>query len=147
MVTTLMRGRCERPGAALEGAALLPCTPWSVRAARGPGARPALEIYEAGDLVGLIVATPLAPQILRGARRAVCRGPDCALAWGQLPADGAPLTVTFIRGRLRGRAELAEVIEVGGWCWLAVAAGRFGSVTVSHRGTCERRRIGTGFPW
>ncbi len=106
-------------------------TPWSVRYARGPGKHPALEIYEAGEFLAVMVATSVAPQLLRGARRASRGGQGFSLAWGRLPADGPAITVTFATSRLRriGRGDAAsegirpEVIDIAGWCWLAVAAG------------------------
>jgi hypothetical protein len=127
-------------------------TPWSVRHARGPGEQPALEIYEAGELVAVMVATSIAPQLLYGARRALRGGRGFGLAWGRLPADGPGITVAFATGRLRrigqGDADSngirPEVIDIAGWCWLAVAAGRLDVVLVSHRSTRERLRLRAG---
>ena len=127
-------------------------TPWSVRYARGLGEQPALEIYEAGECVAVMVATSVAPQLLRGARRASRGGQGFGLAWGRLPADGPAITVTFASGRLRrmGRGDAAsegirpEVIDIASWCWLAVAAGRLDVVLVSHRGTRERLKLRAG---
>ena len=139
-------------GAELTSPPPMDGTPWSVRHARGPGERPALEIYEAGELVAVMVGTSVAPQLLCGARRASRGGQDFGLAWGRLPADGPAITVTFAAGRLRrmGRRGAAsegirpEVIDIAGWCWLAVAAGRLDVVLVSHRGTGERLRLRAG---
>ncbi len=125
---------------------LLPGTPWSVRLTGGPGTRPAVEIYEAGSLAGLIVATHATPQILAGARRAVHDGQAYALAWGRAP-QGGPVTVTFSRGRLRRRTCPAEVTGIGSWCWLATASGRFDAVSAGHREIRESRRLARGSSW
>lgn len=106
-------------------------TPWSVRLGRSSEGRDALEVYDAESLIDVVVATRVAPEILRGARR----GHRSAVAWGRLPVDADALTVLFSRGRRRREAHIAEVTAVGGFCWLAVAHGVFDGVTVSHRGT------------
>jgi hypothetical protein len=106
-------------------------TPWSVRLGRALEGQAALEVYDAESLIDVLVATRVAPDILRGARR----GNRSAFAWGRLPSDAGSLTVLFSRGRRRRDAHTAEVIAVGGFCWLAVAPGTFTGVTVSHRGT------------
>jgi hypothetical protein len=116
----------------------LPGTPWSIREAGGSGGRTALEVYAAGTLMDVMVAQSLAPQILRGARSAVWVGQPCAVAWGCLPADGAGLSVTFSRGRVRPRLNAAEITTIAGWFWIALADGRSDSVTVTSRGIPER---------
>ncbi|MGH3379159.1 MAG: hypothetical protein ACRDP6_30960 [Actinoallomurus sp.] len=108
-------------------------TSWSVRLGRASEGRAALEVYDAESLIDVVVATRVAPEILRGARQ----GHGSAFAWGRLPSDAGSLTVLFSRGRRRD-AHTAEVVAVGGFCWLAVAHGIFNRVTVSHRG--DRRR-------
>lgn len=107
-------------------------------------ARPAVEIYVAGDLADVVVDTYIALQILRGARRVVRNGRQLAIAWGRFPADGSDVAVTFVRDRLSPVARSARVFEVASWCWLAVAEGRYDRVTVTDRGTGERhgRRFG-----
>ncbi len=125
---------------------LPPGTPWSVRLTGGPGTRPAVEIYEAGSIAGLIVATHITPQILAGARHAIRDGQPCALAWGRAP-QGGPVTVTFSRGRLRRRTSPAEVTSIDSWCWLATAPGRFDAVSASHGGIRESRRLARGSSW
>ena len=113
---------------------------------------PALEIYEAGDLIAVMVATAVAPQLLGGARRFSLAGQTSSLAWGRQPADGFAMTVSFIASRLRritSRREAPEAIrpevtDLGGWCWLGVAAARFDAVVVTHRGTRERLRLRAG---
>jgi hypothetical protein len=113
-------------------------TPWSVRLGRASEGRAALEVYDAESLIDVVVATRMAPEILRGARR----GHRSAFAWGRLPLDTDPLTVFFSRGRRRRHAYAAGVIAVGGFCWLAVAHGTFNGVTVSHRGVrCGHLRM------
>jgi hypothetical protein len=106
-------------------------TPWSVRLGRASEGRAALEVYDAGSLIDIVVATRVAPAILRGARR----GPRSAFAWGRLPSDAGSLTVLFSPRRRCRDPHTAEVIAVGGFCWLAVAHGVFNGVTASHRGT------------
>src|SRR6266851_8521597 len=138
MTTPLARLRPGSRPCPEPGPGLLPGTPWSVRLTGGPGTRPAVEIYEAGSLAGLIVATHVTPQILAGARRAVRDGQPCALAWGRAPQAG-PVTVTFSRGRLRRRTFPAEVTGIDSWCWLATASGRFDAVSASHREIRESR--------
>jgi hypothetical protein len=105
-----------------------------------------VEIYEAGSLAGLIVVTHVTPQIISGARRAVRDGQAYALAWGR-SSHGGPITVMFSRGRLHRRTCPAEVAGIGGWCWLAVASGRFDAVSACHRGIRESRRLARGSSW
>lgn len=129
------------------GILLRPGAPWSVRLARGPGSRPALEIYESETIVDIVVVTWLPGPVLRGARRAVSGGRASALAWGRLPADGTGIALRFSRGSLRstrGPAVSAEVIEIAGSFWLATADGRFDAVTVTQRDGIRRHRIRAG---
>jgi hypothetical protein len=136
----------------LASQAPLAGTPWSIRHARGSGRQPALEIYEAGDLIAVMVATAVAPQLLGGARRVSQVGQTLSLAWGRQPADGLAMTVSFTASRLRRitspreapEAIRPEVTDLGGWCWLAVAAARFDAVVVTHRGARERLRLRAG---
>ncbi len=121
----------------------LPGTPWSMRPAAASGGRAALEMYDAGTLVDVMVARSLAPRILRGARSAVWAGQPRAVAWGCLPADGAGLSVTFARGHVRPRVRAIEVTGIIGYFWIALADGRFDSVAVTHLGTRERCRMRT----
>jgi hypothetical protein len=135
----------------------LPGTPWSMRPAAASGGRAALEMYDAGTLVDVMVARSLAPRILRGARSAVWAGQPRAVAWGCLPwdgaglladgagllADGAGLSVTFARGHVRPRVRAIEVTSIIGYFWIALADGRFDSVAVTHLGTRERCRTRT----
>lgn len=117
-------------------------TPWAVRLGRGSTGRPALEVYDAGALVDVVVETSVAPEILRGARRGVFGSGPCAIAWGRLPAGAALPVVRFARW---AREHPADVVPVGGFCWLAVAHGRFTAVSVDHRGTpCGSLRTRVG---
>jgi hypothetical protein len=132
----------DRLAMALDG------TPWSVRRVRGSGMTPALEIYEAGRLADIVVATSVTSQILRGARRARSGTQVLVLAWGRLAADGHPVSVAFAGRRPRhAGAARPEVIEVAGLAWFAATAGRFSVVSARHRGGCERLRFGAGPLW
>jgi hypothetical protein len=134
------------------GAAPEPCgqdglagTPWSLRAADGPAGRPALELYDAGALMDVVVerspALRLAPaDILRGARAGSWAGRRSAVAWGHLPPSG-DVTVSFTRGRLRRRAVPAAVARLADRFWVARADGRFDGVLVTHHVARERRRL------
>ncbi len=126
----------------------LPGVPWSFRVAGGRSARPALELYEGGVLLDVVSSTPIAPRILRGARAAAGDGGrERTLAWGRLPAAGACLAVQFGRGNIRRRAYPAAVIEITGWCWLAVANGRFSRVVATFAGRSLIHKVSGGPPW
>jgi len=124
------------------GAGPLPGAPWSLRLARGTGGRPALEVYENGTLLDVMVATPVAAEVLRGARRASRDRRYRALAWGRLLSDGASVTVTFRRGRVRTASSAAAVTEVGTWFWVAATDGYFSRVSVGY-GSGAMARPGT----
>jgi hypothetical protein len=130
-----------------ELVAALAATPWSVRRARGPGARPALELYEAGRLADIIMATAVASQILRGARQSRRDGQVFSLAWGCLPADGQAVSVTFTRNWPRRIAVGSEVVEALGLAWFAVVAGGFAVAGAGHHGHCDRLRLEAGPLW
>jgi hypothetical protein len=124
--------------------------PWVVRAARGPGARAALEIYEGQALLDVMVDTPVAPRLLRGARRLECRRSrrSRAIAWGRLPIDddaagraygpGSGLAVWFTRGRLHRRPQRAGFVWLTAWGWIAVADGSYRHAVVTCHGRWER---------
>lgn len=114
------------------GTQLPPGPPWSLRLARGTAGRPALEVYENGTLLDVMVATPVAAEVLRGARRARTGGDYRVLAWGRLLPDGATVTVTFRRGRFRTASSAAAVTAIGTWFWVAVAGGYFNRVCVGY---------------
>ncbi|MFI6847493.1 hypothetical protein OG535_12995 [Kitasatospora sp. NBC_00085] len=124
-----------------------PRGPWAVRSVRATRGRAALEVYEHGELLDVLVAARLTPQLLRGARRCAVPGARgrYGLAWGRLPQGGAAPAVRFTGGWLRragGRAvEVPEVITVAGEFWIAWARGRFGGVLVEHAGGRERQPL------
>lgn len=112
---------------------------WTVRPEGRHGSRPALEMYVAGTLVDVLVATPLSRAVLGGGRALRGRG-ELAVAWGRQTAEGTP-GVEFCPLPFGGRPRPAPVTPVGRWFWVAEADGRFASVTVSHRGGRERLRL------
>ncbi|MFJ9949905.1 hypothetical protein [Kitasatospora sp. NPDC091207] len=123
--------------------------PWSVQGAPASRGRAALEVYEHGELLDVVVAARLAPQVLRGARR--YPAPDArrsyGLAWGRLPEGGPVPVVGFTAGRLRraGRparvVEIPDVVTVAGEFWLAWAQGSFDGVLVEHPAGRERQPL------
>jgi hypothetical protein len=153
----------ERPRCG-DGILLLPRAPWWARISRGTSGRPAMELYAAGTLLDVVVATELADEVLCGSRRAVWDGRPQANAWGRhcVPdAEGSGhrgVAVLFARGRpgrrfgprpnraFPGDAGEAEVIGLAGQFWVALADGRFDTVTVVRRGNQARRRLATVHP-
>ncbi|MEV0531798.1 hypothetical protein [Kitasatospora sp. NPDC050463] len=144
------------PGAVVAGPGLLEHPgpldlfgPWSVRGVPASRGRAALEVYEHGELLDVVVAARLAPQVLRGARRCPTPGTwgSFGLAWGRLPQDGPAPVVAFTAGRLRraGRAaavvERPDVLTVAGEFWLAWAQGPFDGVLVEHHAGRERQPL------
>lgn len=120
----------------------LPGTPWSMRLACGSADRPALEIYAAGSLIDVVVASSLASRLLRGACKAVIGRQARAIAWGCLPTTrGKAPSVEFMSGiRRRGHVQQAET--VADWFWFADAGGRFSKVMVTSqavRASCRTR--------
>ncbi|PYC68038.1 hypothetical protein C7C46_29740 [Streptomyces tateyamensis] len=94
--------------------------PWSVRRAAGRSGRAALEVYEDGELIDVLVASALATGsagcgVLRGARR----GPAGTFAWGRLGPDGAAPVVLVAERRLRPRWAAAGLTLVADEFWLA----------------------------
>ncbi|MBF9070281.1 hypothetical protein [Streptacidiphilus fuscans] len=95
-------------------------SPWSVHFARGTRGRRALEVYNNGLLVDVMVESALAPRLLRGARRGERDGTRSVLAWGYLSPDGEAPQVRFTRG---GRqATEVEAVTTAGRFWLALGA-------------------------
>ncbi|MFB7474635.1 hypothetical protein [Kitasatospora sp. NPDC056184] len=131
-----------------------PVGPWSVRSVpAGRGRRAALEVYEHGELVDVLVASRLGRGLLRGARAwsgaAAAAGAGAGgrrrarhgLAWGRLPDGGAAPAVGFTGGRLLrlpGRPSpvvaAGEVVTVAGEFWLAWAEGALDGVLVEAPG-------------
>jgi hypothetical protein len=125
----------------------VPGPPWSFRLAGVRSARPAVELYEAGVLLDVVSSTPVAPQLVRGARAASLAGRRRALVWGRLPATGDRIAVEFSCGTVRRHAHSATVIEITGWCWLAVADGQFDRVVVGVGACRQQHRVGGGRSW
>jgi len=122
----------------------LPGTPWSLRVAGGSGGRPALEVYAAGSLVDVMVASSRASRLLRGACREAAGSQARTSAWGCLPTPRGELpSVEFTRGRIRHRARPAAAQIVVGWFWFADTDGRFSQVAVASQGRSESCRIPT----
>ncbi|MHA6759831.1 hypothetical protein [Streptacidiphilus sp. PAMC 29251] len=119
-------------------------SPWSVRFGQGTRGRVALEVYNAGLLLDVLVAQPLAADLLRGARRTEHEGRSSVLAWGHLPPDGIPPDVVLTQ---RHRARYAaEPAASAGAFWIALAEGCFDRVTATHRdGTSEQLRVRAGW--
>lgn len=119
-------------------------SPWSIRFARGTRGRTALEVYNIGLLVDVLVARPLAADLLRGARRATAHGHSSVLAWGHLPPDGVPPGVVFTRRNQEPCP--AEPVAAADAFWLAVAEGEYDRVTATHRDHgSERLRVRAGW--
>jgi hypothetical protein len=130
--------RVPEPGAALTGQL------WSIRLAGLRSACPALELYEAGELIDVVSSTRVAAPLLRGARAVSAAGRPQAVAWGRLQPAGPDPEAEFTRGLFGHPAKPAVLIKVTTWCWLAIAAGRFNAVTVHCGGQRARRRLDKG---
>lgn len=117
----------------------LPGTPWWARAAGTPDGRGALEVYEGGELLDVVVDTPVAPRLLRGAHRAGRGDQAVAVAWGRVPVRGGSVTVRFTHGRLRARARPGWFAVRTTWCWIALAAGGFSHVVAIQADTRQQR--------
>jgi hypothetical protein len=137
----MVMSACGCPGCGEQDRRELPAAPWSVRVSRASAARPAMEVYAAGTLLGVVVATPLSPGLLFGARRTVWGGQHRAIAWGRLIGSRSGIAVRFSRDRLSPGGHGAEVIGVTEWFWVALTDGRFAAVTATYQGISEKRRI------
>ncbi|MEZ0065618.1 hypothetical protein ABIA32_001618 [Streptacidiphilus sp. MAP12-20] len=116
-------------------------SPWSVRFAQGTRGRRALEVYNNGLLLDVMVETALAPQLLRGARRGARDGRRSVLAWGHVPPGGEPPRVVL--GRTGTEAE--AIVAAGGF-WLALAEGDADRVIArSADGVEEQLRVRAGW--
>jgi hypothetical protein len=117
-------------------------TPWSVHFARGTRGRRALEVYNNGLLLDVMVESAFSTQLLRGARRGSRDGRHSVLAWGHVRADGSAPTLTL------GRAAtpLLGAITTRGGFWLALAEGDTDRV-VAHGtdGNTVRLRVRAGW--
>ncbi|MGK4583390.1 hypothetical protein [Kitasatospora sp. HPMI-4] len=98
---------------------------WSVRPGAGWRKRASLEIYEADELLDVMVVSALGGhQLLRGARHRVGADGPTGFAWGRLPIDGSLPEVTFTSGGLRGRSSRpARVVPLSDTFWLAWVEG------------------------
>ncbi|MFF4338306.1 hypothetical protein ACFY00_00015 [Kitasatospora sp. NPDC001540] len=100
--------------------------PWAVRLRAGR--RPAMEVYEYGELLDVVVDSSLGGTGLRGARRGAAGSSDggpLSCAWGRLPPCGELPSVRFLVGGLRRRAASAATVRTAGRFWFASAAGEF----------------------
>ncbi|MGW4378627.1 hypothetical protein [Kitasatospora sp. NPDC004531] len=100
--------------------------PWSVRLRAGR--RPAMEVYEYGELLDVVVESSLVDAQLRGARRGRADRPGdgpVACAWGRWPPGSAPGPVLFHPGGLLRRAVQPGAVRTAGRFWFASAAGEF----------------------
>jgi hypothetical protein len=86
-------------------------TPWSVWLGLAVEGRLALEVYDAEALIDVVVATPVAPEILRGARRSVYGRPS-VMAWGRLPPDSTASRVLFTQGRWGRGGHVTDVMTI-----------------------------------
>lgn len=120
--------------------------PWWVRLAGARSACPALELYEAGELIDVISATSVAGVLLRGARATAATAGRRAVAWGRLPATGIPPDVWFSPRRGRAQPRSGTVFLPAAWCWVAVADGPFAAVTVRAGEHVLDRRLARGLP-
>jgi hypothetical protein len=118
--------------------------PWSVRLAGRGSACPALELYEAGELLDVISATTLVRPLLRGGRAVLTAAGPRAIAWGRLPASGTRPRVSFGPRRRRADPVPAAVLLPAHWCWVAISDGRFGRVMVRAGDQGRRRRLSRG---
>ncbi|RAG86075.1 hypothetical protein DN069_08680 [Streptacidiphilus pinicola] len=117
-------------------------SPWSVRFARGTRDRRALEVYNNGLLLDVMVETALATQLLRGARRGCRDGRHSVLAWGHVCADGTAPSLTLGRA---GTPLLGAITTPGGF-WLALTDGDADRV-LAHApdGTHAKLRVRAGW--
>jgi hypothetical protein len=116
-------------------------SPWSVRFAQGTRGRRALEIYNNGLLLDVMVESTLAPHLLRGARRGAREGRRSVLAWGHVPLGEEPPKVVLGRTGTE-----VEAIAAAGGFWLALAEGDADRVTAhSADGTVEQLRVRAGW--
>jgi hypothetical protein len=139
---------CGPSGTGLLGeAARLPGCPWTFRLAGPRSACPALELYEAGNLIDVVSSTRIAASHLRGARAAAGESGERVLAWGRIPDTGNCPQVRFIERGWRRGSRAATAAQVTTWCWIAVADGSFGAVTARTPAGLLRCRMVRGRPW
>jgi hypothetical protein len=139
---------CETRGLGLPGEeAWLPGCPWTFRLAGSRSACPALELYQADQLVDIVSSTRVAVSLLHGARAAAGASGERTIAWGRMPVTGSCPEVRFIERGWRRNTRAATVAQVTTWCWVAVAEGSFAAATASTPAETLRCRIVRGQPW
>jgi hypothetical protein len=116
----------------------LPCSGWSVRAAKGSGGRTAVEVFAGDGLMDVSVGSPLDPFQVRGARHGIQDGRHWAVVWGRSPAQTARVDVSFHNWRSVQRTSTAPVF---GRFWVVEMAGRFRSATVRLDGCWTTVRL------
>ena len=126
----------------LRGVPLLD-SPWSLRLGRGTRGRTALEVYNNGLLLDVLVAKPLSADVLRGGRRGERDGRLSVLAWGHLPPDGAPPSVWFSQ---RHREHSSPAVAVAEDFWVALTEGSYDHVSAARPGGgSQRLRVRAGW--
>ncbi|MEY9845116.1 hypothetical protein [Streptacidiphilus sp. MAP5-3] len=123
-------------------------SPWSVRFARGTRGRRALEIYNNGLLLDVMVESAFATHLLRGARRGERDGVRSVLAWGHVPRGGEPPQVLFARGSRHVTSKVsAEAITTAGGFWLALGTPCVADrvAATSAAGITEQLRVRAGW--
>jgi len=100
-----------------------------------------VEIYEAAALLDVVSSTRLVAQVLRGARGVRVADGRRVIAWGRLPVSAGVPAIEFRGGRRRVRRQAVAPAVVTSWCWVAVASGRYDTVTVSYNRVVVRRRL------
>jgi hypothetical protein len=139
MLSAVPECRPARPVSAGPGARE-PLWPWSCRIAGASSRWPAVEVYEADQLLDVVSSARLVAQVLRGARVASSTE-DRVIAWGRLPLTGGTPAVEFSRGWFRKSRLDAPLVVFTSWCWLAVADGQFDAVTVRWADRAVRTRV------
>lgn len=131
----------------------LPVSGCMVRASRrGSGNRPVLEVFAAGDLIGVTVAGPRPgwPAGQAGAARPGAPGGTVrgrrtwgqpwALAWGWAAGGPAPV-LGFGPSGLRHQRRYVEPARIAGTFWIGEAAGRFRSVAIGTEPGVRLHRV------
>jgi hypothetical protein len=117
-------------------------SPWSVRFARGTRGRRALEVYNNGLLLDVMVESAFSTHLLRGARRGCREGRHSVLAWGHVCPDGTAPSLALGRA---GTPWLGAITAPGGF-WLALTEGDADRVLArSPDGTESKLRVRAGW--
>jgi len=118
-----------------------PLWPWSYRVAGALSSWPAVELYEDGSLLDVVVSTGLIAQVLRGATAVRGTRGGRALAWGRLPLHGGLPVVEFGRGTVRASRLAVSPVSITSWCWLATADELYDRVIVRDGAVTARCRV------